>query len=266
VGSHRLTKLLAIELALILAAMPVWAQTTVLPKTTVLPLTTLLVGSGGGSNPPTGMAVWYRGDSQTCSGGCTGTNVVTGYTDKSPNLNGCTMTGSPTYVASAVNGQPGTLFVAASTQYCTFNSPLAWTGAETVFVVWKNTNTTTESTMTVGSATYSLRYWSCNGTEQGADNQSVAQIGQGNAACDTSFHQMGMTYNSSTGVANFYIASTTDGTATNSQPLANAEDTVSDPGLAPANGILCEILIYPSVLSSGDITTMQSYLHGRYGL
>jgi hypothetical protein len=63
----------------------------------------ILTGSGPGGISGTNLAVWYRSDDLTCTGGCTGTNVVTALVDKSGNANNCTTSGSPTYVATAVN-------------------------------------------------------------------------------------------------------------------------------------------------------------------
>jgi len=217
-------------------------------------------GGGPGGISATNLQVWYRGDSLTCTGGCTGTNVVTSLNDKSSNADNCTTSGSPTYVASAVNSQPGVLFGAL---YCTFGTALAWSGNVSVFVVWANTATGQKSSFLVGPSG-SFKYWTCNTSEQGMDDSQVAQIGTGTTACDTSYHQMGGTYNSSAYA--FYIASTTDGSGTQAESLSGSLTTLgATSGGEELHGTLVEFFVYSRILTGTEISTVQSYLHGRYG-
>jgi hypothetical protein len=226
-----------------------------------------LTGSGPGGISGTNLAVWYRSDNLTCTGGCSGTNVVTTLIDKSPNSNNCTTAGSPTYLASAVNSQPGITFTAASTQYCTLGSTVTWSGSVTVFAVTKCTAANTPSAL-YGSLSFNgFTYLNCSGSnhQQWADAPGVALIAQGTATSDTSYHQTGVTYDG-TNYA-FYIGSTTDGSGTNSVSILGNNTTVGVEASPEnyLNSVLVEEFVYTRILTSGEISTVQAYLHSRYG-
>ena len=242
------------------------------------------VSSGSSSIPSSGLQLWYRGDNLTCTGGCSGTNTVTSLNDLSSNANNCTAAGTTIkYAASAVNSKPGFTFDGSSLSYCSFSS-IAWNGGGTSFVVVAFSATNHEDDM-ISGVTQAFAHGGCRqtsgGIEQYAGSENVAYLGHGTAACDTSYHQLGVTFcdavvtnctggGSASNNLQFYIASTTDGSAstvTGSQSFNNN----STFGKAAVNasafltGTVTEIIFYNRVLSSSEISTVQAYLHGRYG-
>jgi hypothetical protein len=214
--------------------------------------------------PASGMQIWYRGDSLVCTGGCSGTNAVTQFTDKSSNANNATAGTAGSYVANALNSQPGVLFSGSCTNY-TFGSTLPLQSAMSVFVVLKLTSTAAKSTLLSGVA-QSLAYWFANsGKEQGADKASLSQLGTGTAANDTSYHQMNMTYDGTT--VTFRIDKNSDGSAAPGVAITANDSTLGDNasgGPECFNGTLVEIIAYNRVLSGSEITTVENYLNTRY--
>lgn len=241
-------------------------QTTIIPNTTVVPNTTTIayavpVGPGGIS--ATNLQVWYRADNLTCTGGCTGTNVVTSLNDKSTNANNCTTSGSPTYVASALNSQPG-IQGNGTSQYCTMGTPIAWSGNITIFVVQKCSGFSAIFGHVTGAN--ALQYFTCaGGGEQQIQQSGVGTLATGTTATDGNFHQLGFTYNNSAYA--FYIASTTDGSGTAAGTISASSSLIGQSEASNyLNGQLCEVFIYTRTLTSGEISTVQSYLNGRYGV
>ena len=223
-------------------------------------------GSGPGGISATSLAVWYRSDSLVCTGGCTGTNVVTTLTDKSGNANNCTTSGSPTYVASAVNSQPGILFASASSQFCTYTA-VTWTGTVTAFAVLKCTGTSGNSTIfSTTSASSSFNWRACNSSNQDTSQQNnVGNIGASTTtASSTAYRQIGTTYDGTNWA--MYIASTTDGSGTQARTITTSVNDIGNNHASEFAGYtLVEVFVYTRVLTGGEISTVQSYLHGRYG-
>jgi hypothetical protein len=226
-------------------------------------------GQGNIATPPTsGMQFWWNAPSSVCTGGCSGTNPVTTFTDKSPAANNATATTAGTWVASAVNSQPGVLFNGSSTLY-TFGSTINIQTASTMFVVLKLTATGASGSYIVSGGSGAMDYYFSGGTgkEQGGENSQNANLGNGTAANDTSYHQMNYTYDGTT--ITFRLGRASDGSASPSSALSNQESSIGNRAGPPDgwfNGTLVELIIYNRVLSGGEITTVETYLNARYGL
>lgn len=225
-----------------------------------------VTGSGPGGISATSLGAWYRSDSLTCTGGCTGTNVVTSLNDKSTNARNCVTTASPTFVASAVNTQPGVLFTAASSQFCTMSSAVAWSGNTTVFAVLSCTSSGGSYKAILGqtSGANAFNYYTCGTQENQIQQSGVGVLATGTTAADTSYHQIGVTYNNSAYA--FYIGSGTDGSGTATGTVSASSNQIGSAGggdFAPYT--LVEFFVYTRTLTGPEITSVQSYLHGRYG-
>lgn len=121
----------------------------------------------------------------------------------------------------------------------------------------------------VSGTTGSLNYFICqSGThEQGADKAATSNLGIGTAACDTSWHQINMTYDGSTAV--FRIDRASDGSASNSTTITADLVGVAINFSTSAElirGNIAEIFGYDRVLNSTEIGQLENYLHSRYGL
>jgi len=228
--------------------------------------------------PVSGLQGWWNADAAnlTCTGGCTGTNAVTAWTDLSSNANNLTLAnfnnavcggGISTFVASAVNSKSGVLMDNGACYK--FGTAINLQTASTIFVVMKH-DAASNKGMLVSGDSGSLGYWTTDssGKQQGADSVATAALGTGTATGNTSFHQMNMTYNGTT------IAYRLD-RATDIVVGASANAITANEGGIGNNGsnnneaffgTLCEVIIYNRVLSGGEITTVETYLNGRYGL
>jgi hypothetical protein len=100
---------------------------------------------------------------------------------------------------------------------------------------------------------------------QQSQQAGVGAIGNGIAAADTSYHQIGVTYNGSAEA--FYLAETTDGSGTQARTITSAMSAlgISEGGSNYANYTLVEIFVYTRILTGTEISEVQSYLHSRYG-
>lgn len=235
--------------------------------------------SAGGGTPSSisGLRAWYAADSGlTCTGGCSSGNPVTVWADKSTNANNLTGVNGPTFQSAQVNGLPAVKFTAASTQGFTFGTPVNLQTASTIFVVVKMT--TVAQGILVGGDGDALGYWvGAASNEQGSDWIGNAQITHGNVAGDTSWHQINSTYDNSTAALRLGSASdpcgagpgTTTCSITAKAIIAN-ETTIGYKTYPSASqyldGYIAEIIIYNRVLTGGEITTVETYLTGRYAL
>lgn len=237
---------------------------------------TLAPAAATGPSSISGLQAWYAADSGlTCTGGCTTGNPVTAWADKSSNVNNLTGVNGPTYQGAQINGLPAVRFTAASTQGFTFGTAINLQTASTIFVVVKMASIT--QGIMVGGPGDALGYWvGYAGSQQGADWIGNAGISKGNVAADTTWHQQNMTYNNT--VIAFRLGSASDpcgtspGTTTcaTTQTIAANETTIGY-RTYPSNsqyldGYLAEIIIYNRVLTGTEITTVETYLNGRYGI
>ena len=225
--------------------------------------------SSGPAAPPTGMLVWYRGDSLTCTGGCSGTNVVATLVDKSTNTNDAPhhigYVGTSTYLASGFNSLPGVTLSATGSDLFSFTSALNLETASTICTVLKATSG--KGTLVSGNSA-SVGYWFFNTSEQGADSVNTVGLGNGTAAADTSYHSMCMTYDGTT--IKFYLDGATDGSATPSATITATDTGIGlnvQTGLETFHGVLMDIVIYNTALPAGggnSIATWFTYTSSRY--
>lgn len=229
------------------------------------------------ANDPSSIAVanqkvWYRSDSMVCTSGCSGTNVVTSLTNKFSGTNACTTANSPTYLANVLNGQPGVTFNGTS-QTCSLGSTIAWNGTThgiTVFSVASYAaDLSTSRAIISGNSNSFLMGGQNNGGQAYANKVGVTQIGTGNARVMVEPQCEVTTYNSSTGVLAFYLDGNADGGATNAQTISAAiSDLFFDKGNTASyfKAKWIEIAVWDTVISSGDIATLQTYCNSQYGM
>lgn len=218
--------------------------------------------------PSNGLQLWYRGDSLTCTGGCTGTNTVTAFVDLSGNSNTATNSiGTATFLASAVNGQPGVTFPGSQALF-NFGTAVNLQTASTMFAVLKTTTTTSDSGIISGGAGSILyRFSNSAGGQQALIKSNVALIGRGTAAADTSYHQTNYTYDGTT--VTFRRDRASDG-STGGGVAITATETLIGKDLGSNGsvfvGVMAEIIVYNRVLNAAEITVVENYLNARYAL
>lgn len=216
--------------------------------------------------PVSGMQIWYRGDSLTCTGGCTGTNAVTVLLDKSSNANNANIGIAGHFVANALNGKPGVLFDGTTSAYAF--TAINIESASTVFVVAALTSAANANNTVIAGVANSLQYSLGVGSkEQTLTKTNVASLASGTAASDTSYHQMNYTYDGTT--LNFRLGRASDGSTAPATAITATETIL---GENPANssnflnGTLAELIVYNRVLTGPEITTVETYLNTRYGI
>jgi len=226
--------------------------------------------------PPAGMLIWYRGDSLTCTGGCSGTNPVTAFVDKSTHSNNASLHGGATagtYVASGYGGRPGVAFDGSTTSYDFSAVNLETAG--TVCLVYSNTAVLQRGTLFAGN-NFSLGYQT-NANPGGGAKQQVGTsdnstfLGGSTSSPDTNPHSACMTYASggSAPQLNFYLDGSSDGSVTVSTSLSGTNSCIgSDSCVGTRNiffkGTLYELLAWDSVLSAGDISAWFAYTSWWY--
>lgn len=215
---------------------------------------------------------WMRSKTGTvCSGTCTNNDLLASWTDQSASANNlipgtCFGSGGPIYHTNRINGKPGITFN-GSAQCLEFITGYSFGTAETVFVVMANASTGAAGTV-YGGHSGAFGWWTCKGSgtkEQGVDIVGVLQVGTGNAACDTSWHQMNVTYNLTT--LAFRLDRTSDGGATQVATVTSNQISVGNQdGGQYFNGDIAELIVYSRVLSGTEIGQIETYLNGEYGI
>jgi len=220
------------------------------------------------NNPVSGSAAWYKADvGVTCTSGCSNGNTVTSWADQSGNANTLTCTGGTTYVTSAINGLAAVAFNGTS-GVCTFGTAINLCAGESIYTELKATNATVNSEI-VGGASATFGYI-LNGTlslEQSIERDNVQALGAGNTAADTNFHQINQTWaGASSGAITFRLGRATDGTPASANTCTGNSANIGENVAATlfANMQLAEIIIYTSALTTGNTTTNETYLNGRY--
>lgn len=217
-----------------------------------------------------GLQVWHAADTgNNCSGSpCTNGATQTTWADKSVNGNTATQTGvgPDIYNTSQINGQPAVTFSASTFTWAT---PINLQTASTIFTVMKLTTTAANQVLvtgTVAGAVVQLLAFNNSGIkEQGFSTGVVNAFGT--TAADTSWHQINSTYDNTTAVLRIDRAS--DGsTVLSSAILQNSTGfgSYTPGGIFSFTGQLAELIIYNRVLTGPEITQVETYLNGRYGL
>lgn len=235
----------------------------------------------------TGLSLWVKADTGlTCTGGCTGTNVVTGWADQSGNGNNLTTSGSTlTYAAADINGLPAVKFPTVTSAAPGPSSFALTTGltpsSVTIFAVVGSIVNTADQQSLLSGATNSFNYWVADTSGnhlQGADSTFAASLITSTAAVSTVYHQINVTAISGTSQA-LRQDRTADGTATNTTSFTGAAmnnigynkqagvgGCASSTACKAFNGHLAELLVFSAALSGGNNTIVENYLNCRYGL
>ena len=231
------------------------------------------IAGGGGAVPWTPLtpgtpAWWLRGDSVTLNGA-----TVASWLDKSGNGRHWTQGSAPlqpTYVASAINGQPGLTFSAAATQELVGPdlNAVGLTGAETFIVVQLNADPP-------ASAPF-CGFWRTGS----AASVAVVPFTDG-----TIYDEFGTTVRKTTvnptkslATPSIYSVISTSSEWTNSldgtQQFTTATNTVgwntaTRIGSSVTNffdGVMCEWIVYGAKLSAANRAAAIAYLKARYGI
>lgn len=217
--------------------------------------------------PVASPTLWLRGDGIT---GVADGAAIPSWTDYSGN--GYTVAqsgaGKPTYsAAGGANGTAAALFTSASSQYLTTTAPQP--ASETVITVVKFTTLANEA-IVGSSAASGLEFRITTGSSE------ILKENTASIAIDTTVPTTGTTAIRSVTFASgasyaFYINGTQTKSGTTATTLTTASNFVQigrngASGSEYLNGLLSEVLIYPRVLTSGELSTVDHYLATRYGL
>lgn len=221
-----------------------------------------------------GLQVWHLADfGSNCSGACTNGASQTTWADKSSNANNATngtlgafSCSSGTYNTSQINGKPAVQFVNSPTCFV-WGTPINLQTASTMFLVARLTTATGNQSLVTGATGNPLMYeFGRSGKEQSLITSGTVLVA-GSAASNTSWHQVNATYNGTT--ATLRIDRAPDGSASPGEAITTNELGFGFNARNPSDifsGQLAEMIIYNRVLTSPEITQVENYLNGRYGL
>ena len=241
------------------------------------PIFLTTIGGGAVSPPATSLKEWHQGSTLT-------SGAISSWTDSSGNGNTATQASGgaqPTVNASSIGGNKGATFAGAQG----LHSALTLAGAKTIAVVFQKTGTVGSGNfysladVGTGSLLTDIDLMNIGGYQPysfAGDYTSTTLSGVANAL-DTSAHILILTYNggssSSTGSYTFtldgslqtVVASSAGARASTDLTALGARIDSTGTGLTLGFvGDIDEELIYSGVLSSPDMTTLQSYLTGKY--
>ena len=232
------------------------------------------------SIPYNGLVAWWSADcislsdASTCATPSNGSTVTLWYDRSGNSLNLVNNTGTCTFNTAQINSKPAVNFSSCGLTFSSSNYAYAFRGAVTVFAVIHGTNSGASGTIIAGPLnpkSFQYRYNGAGAKEQAFVNTGVASLGTGTAASDTSYHQINVKCDITTNPS-FRIDRATDTTisgASCSAVSGGAQSSVGyrvDAGNEFFPGDLAELLYYSRVLSSAEITTVETYLNSKYGL
>lgn len=223
--------------------------------------------AGGGTLPTSllGLQFWVKADAGTnCN---TDTCAITSWNDQSGNANNLTCS-NVTFAASVVNSLPSIL--GSGTAICTFATSINLQSAMTIFAVYKPTSTAAFGTLIAGGNS-SFQWLTTDATtnyEQGGLRTDQAFLGGGSHPADTNAHQGMVSYDNTT--FTLRLDRSADGSFTpGDSPISSNETVLFEDGATGGErftGHILEIFAFNRVLNSTEITQMETYLNGRYGL
>ena len=249
-------------------------------------LAPILFANTVASPPLSGMLLWWSADvgSNCSSAVCSDGGSQNSWADQSGNGNNGTLTPSITSACVAsvfhtnqINGKPALTFngvntAGSETCFSVGNSGVGLNNksATSMFLVAKLASTSVISE--IASGTSGSFDWRGSQTtipaEQIALKACTSGLGNGTATTDTSWHQMNVTYNGT--AISFRINRASDGSASPGTSITTNWLTL---GINPCGGSfnafdgqIAEFILYSRVLSGTEITTVETYLHGKYGL
>ncbi len=243
--------------------------------------------------PITGMLIWYEADvGSNCSGGaCSDGSTQDTWADQSGNANtglgnntqsvgvgtSGTKCGAGVYHTNQINGKPAVTFASATPTCFSFTSGTGTLTASSLFAVVTWTS----------ACTYASGATSCDitGSNGGGINWKpsssanhpffskacVVDIGTSSATVSSgTWYQQNLTYDASSGAYSFRVNRSAGGSGTNSQTLTGEQTGIGGNGCYSTGeyleGQIAEFILYNRVLTGGEITTVETYLNGKYGL
>jgi hypothetical protein len=242
------------------------------------PLALTVTGGAVTSPPLTGLAAWYKADAGVTLSG----SNVTGWADQSGNGNNLAPIASdPTFTASAINGLPGINFNLSTAILARSTSPLSVGSDRTVVVIAKPA-TNSGGTFSVGGAVVQFK----NGAgatwigDLGTIGGSVYGYSTGVAADELgsppTILNVPLEIEFATQVGNqpSFVINGTSYTSVGGAAVVTDNGTndfyvgnnIAIPTSAYFAGDISEVLVYDHVLSSPDLTTLRSYIAGRYAI
>ena len=235
--------------------------------------------------PLSGMQIWWEADvGNNCGGACSDGSSQSTWADQSGNGNNGTLTPAVTipcvasiYHTNQINGKPAVTFngnTTAGSETCfsvgNSGAGLNNKSATSMFLVAKyaGTSATGQTFACGGSGAFCWNYQAGANKYQHVDKAAVLSIGSGTAAFDSNWHQLNTTYDGTT--LAFRINRASDGSVTNAQTISSnwlvLGINVGGGSFTTLNGQIAEFILYNRVLSGGEITTVETYLNGKYGL
>ena len=219
-------------------------------------------------SPVAGYTAWYNPTTIQQSGG-----NVTGWNDASINaFNFTSAFNSPAYSASTINGLPGIVFTAASSQYLTSGATLAnLIGASsstfTAYTVCKLSSFTGASVF--GGQIFSDSAGVCQWGDTSAANSeivfsAIAAVGVSSSTAITIILEVyydGVNQHLRVNGVNASPVAATGAIVTTGTLFCGRSGTG---GTIYFDGTICEMIFYSSVLSGANMTTNRSYLATKY--
>lgn len=244
------------------------------------------------SGPPvSGYSFWLDADDATTFT-FSSSNVVSAWADKSGNANNATqatVANQPTKESSVLNGKPGVRFSAnadkalglgtkiggtTQTTFMVVNTPSGWTNSTSGFAMIFSSNAlgvAGNGGLVGGSWTGAFSNERILWYTQSSGNQSIG-IAQNTANISSGGHILSIDL-TATGTRDIKLDNvsqsvTSSGSWSNSlypgnyDRIGNYDITGGGSGFI---GDICEVILYPSQLSSGDITLVYDYLKTKWG-
>ncbi len=218
-----------------------------------------------GEEPPfsptdlSGLLGWWKADSLALSD----TDPVTTWADSSGNGNNAGGANGVLYRTNQINGLPA-VFFDGSDDSLDVSTLTATTKPVSIFAVVKPADTSTRTVVSCDAAGgLQLRI----DPKLTANKATVAAIGSSNTSLSGgTAYRVALTY-SATGAYTFYLNGTADGSGTNDQTFSASIVRIGrNINSEPMSGLIAELLIYDSVLSSTDRASVESYLSTKYSI
>jgi hypothetical protein len=223
--------------------------------------------SGSGGIPATvgSLVFWFSGDRTIVTNNNDG---LVRWLDSSTLSTATVTTNGAIYKTSQVNSQPAVDFTGGSNVGYTI-SPATTVGSVSVFVVFKPHSLSSPASAFLAGASGSFGFNINTSGHLEVDRAGIASVAtdtttlstsswfQANFVYDNSGHTYAFRVNESAGASGSV-------TATFSAPTTNLGYDSSDGYLA--NMEIAEVIVYARALSGGEITTIETYLHTKYGI
>jgi len=231
-------------------------------------------GSGSSVTPASysGLIAWYSADCIN-AGACAsqpsnGTNLAgTNWSDRSSSANNLALASETiTFSTNVLNGLPAITFPTSSTS--TFNTAITWPGAETVFIVFKYSASSSAQIQVIAGPTDSLQWYSyVTPAVWKLDKGGVVNIGTGsNTLSQSTWYQANMTYNSTSGAWAIREAEAADASGTSAQSITATQTTAMAGFGVSGQIVVVEEFVYNVVLTGPQITALEGYLNTKYGI